>query len=223
MVLDCLLLVTKIEKKFHIQAVLVPQIDLLAIKVLKGMVLWQTTTFVLQIQMLGQTGVILCKTHPDILFCLFGLVRMGLCGGQTQLGSHSSGDTYGLKSSTTNLCVEEVLWVCSTRAEFIIRSSMFIVKTSSNYFKNTLTMHYIAPISITSITLRQQIILSYPQICIPRFIWTVCNLYQISMVSFHAALHTYCADFLQFLYLENSYSGKCHSYCLISDVLFSLT
>lgn len=100
----------KTKEKKHLRAVFFPRAQPVSSQDTE----WNSVkaTFVVQMQKCRQTVVILCKTHPDILFCLFGLVRMGLCGGQMQLGSHSCGDRYGLESFTTNLGVEEIPRLC---------------------------------------------------------------------------------------------------------------
>lgn len=57
----------------------------------------------------AQANCILRKTHPDILFCLFGLVRM--------VAKHSSAHTAvetDMESLTTNLHVEEIPYFCSS-------------------------------------------------------------------------------------------------------------
>lgn len=63
-----------------------------------GIVLMQTATFVVQIQKLRHIVGIPCKTHPDILFCLFGHSQFQTVGGQMLLGSHSRGEGYGRES-----------------------------------------------------------------------------------------------------------------------------
>lgn len=85
----------------------------------------QTATFVVQIQKLRHIVGIPCKTHPDILFCLFGHSQFQTVGGQMLLGSHSRGEGYGRESlNHKSLC-----WGKSPLEEFIIRAGTFILKT----------------------------------------------------------------------------------------------
>lgn len=99
--------VTTEGKEKQLQAVVFffPKLSLLVVRILKGIDSEQRGRE--QRQKLRHAVVILRKTHPDILFCLFGLVRV--------VAKHSSAHTAvetDMESFTTNLHVEEIPSVC---------------------------------------------------------------------------------------------------------------
>lgn len=81
----------KEKKKASPGCFFLPKLGLLVVKTLNGTVLRQTATFVVQIQKAYANCSDFCvKTNPDILFCLFGLIRTGPRGGQMQLRAHTA-------------------------------------------------------------------------------------------------------------------------------------
>lgn len=53
----------------------------------------QTAKFVVQIQKLRHIVGILCKTHPDILFCLFGHSQNWDCAVAKYCSAHTAAET----------------------------------------------------------------------------------------------------------------------------------